>query len=69
MEKREKIIDQKYIIKKFHAVRHACKALEHLNKHYKSKDLADNYDRVHNVGLFDQTLLIFFLGNKTNICF
>ena len=45
-----KVIKRKDIIKKFHAVRHACKALEHLNKRYKSKYLANNYIRVHKVG-------------------
>ncbi|CAB4389896.1 unnamed protein product [Rhizophagus irregularis] len=31
----EKVIKRKDIIEKFHAVRHACKALEHLNKRHK----------------------------------
>ncbi|UZO23169.1 uncharacterized protein OCT59_015513 [Rhizophagus irregularis] len=47
LKKKEKIIKQKDINEKFHAVRHACKALEHLNKRYKSKRLANNYTRVH----------------------
>jgi len=45
----EKVIKRKDIIEKFHAIRHACKALEHLNKRYKSKYLANNYIRVHEV--------------------
>jgi hypothetical protein len=47
--KSEKVIKRKDIIEKFHAIRHACKALEHLNKRYKSKHLANNYIRVHEV--------------------
>ncbi|RGB23884.1 hypothetical protein C1646_805703 [Rhizophagus diaphanus] len=43
----EKVIKRKDIIEKFHAVRHACKALEHLNKRHKGKRLANNYIRVH----------------------
>ncbi|PKY30080.1 hypothetical protein RhiirB3_485423 [Rhizophagus irregularis] len=43
----EKKIMRKDIIENFRAVRHACKALEHLNKRYKNKNLADNYNRVH----------------------
>ncbi|GES94214.1 hypothetical protein GLOIN_2v1475229 [Rhizophagus clarus] len=50
--KREKVIKRKDIIEKFHAIRHACKALEHLNKRYKSKYLANNYIRVHEFILF-----------------
>jgi hypothetical protein len=45
----EKTIKRKDIIEKFRAVRHACKALEHLNKRYKSKRLANNYIRLHKV--------------------
>jgi hypothetical protein len=48
----EKVIMRKDITEKFHAIRHACKALEHLNKRYKSKYLADNYNRVHKVSCF-----------------
>ncbi|CAB4492844.1 unnamed protein product [Rhizophagus irregularis] len=44
----EKVIQQKDIIEKFYAVRHACKALEHLNKRYINKELVDNYVRVRN---------------------
>ncbi|CAB5205685.1 unnamed protein product [Rhizophagus irregularis] len=47
MERKVKVINRKDIIEKYHIVRHACKALEHLNKRYKSKHLADNYVRVH----------------------
>ncbi|GBC18552.2 hypothetical protein GLOIN_2v1769895 [Rhizophagus irregularis DAOM 181602=DAOM 197198] len=47
MERKVKVINRKDIIEKYHIVRHACKALEHLNKRYKSKRLADNYVRVH----------------------
>ncbi|GBC09477.1 hypothetical protein RclHR1_00890013 [Rhizophagus clarus] len=47
IKRREKLIKRKDITEKFHAIRHACKALEHLNKRYKSKFLADNYNRVH----------------------
>ncbi|GBB90270.1 hypothetical protein RclHR1_17170001 [Rhizophagus clarus] len=43
----EEIIERKDIIEKFHAVIHACKALEHLNRRYKNKRLANNYIRVH----------------------
>ncbi|PKC70466.1 hypothetical protein RhiirA1_501318 [Rhizophagus irregularis] len=39
---REKVIQRKDI-KKSHAVRHACKALEHLKKLHKSKNITDNY--------------------------
>jgi hypothetical protein len=52
VKRKEKIIERKIIIEKFHAVRHACRALEHLNKRYKSKHLVDNYIRVHRVSLF-----------------
>ncbi|CAB5389570.1 unnamed protein product [Rhizophagus irregularis] len=47
IERKVKVINRKDIIEKYHIVRHACKALEHLNKRYKSKHLADNYVRVH----------------------
>ncbi|PKY63603.1 hypothetical protein RhiirA4_493198, partial [Rhizophagus irregularis] len=50
MRKWEKTIKRKFIIKKSHAVRHACKALEHLNKRYKNKNLANNYIVTHEVG-------------------
>ncbi|PKY56044.1 hypothetical protein RhiirA4_448599 [Rhizophagus irregularis] len=40
---REKVIQRKDIIKKSQAVRHACKALEHLKKLHKSKNITDNY--------------------------
>ncbi|PKK73779.1 hypothetical protein RhiirC2_709382 [Rhizophagus irregularis] len=39
----EKVIKRKDIIEKFHAVRHACKALEHLNKRHKD-GIKDNED-------------------------
>ncbi|RGB23906.1 hypothetical protein C1646_805619 [Rhizophagus diaphanus] len=52
MIKHQKVIKRKDIIEKFHAIRHACKALEHLNKRYKSKYLANNYIRVHEFILF-----------------
>ena len=52
MERRVIVIKREDIIEKFHAVRHACKALEHLNKRYKSKHLSNNYTRVHKVSLF-----------------
>ncbi|PKY41679.1 hypothetical protein RhiirA4_441462 [Rhizophagus irregularis] len=47
MERKVKVINRKDIIEKYHIVRHVCKVLEHLNKRYKSKRLADNYVRVH----------------------
>src|SRR6185437_9250305 len=50
MQKREKIIKRKDIIEKFHAVKHACKALEHLNKRYKSKYVTNNYTKAYEVG-------------------
>ncbi|CAB4495387.1 unnamed protein product [Rhizophagus irregularis] len=40
---REKVIRGKDAIKKSHVARHACKALEHTRKRYKSKSDADNY--------------------------
>ncbi|PKY26532.1 hypothetical protein RhiirB3_513703 [Rhizophagus irregularis] len=40
---RKKVIKGKDVIKKSHAARHACKALEHIRKRYKSKSDADNY--------------------------
>ncbi|RGB24235.1 hypothetical protein C1646_773379 [Rhizophagus diaphanus] len=43
----EKVIKLKDIVEKFYAVRHACKALEHLNKRYKSKYFVDNYSKIH----------------------
>jgi hypothetical protein len=49
MERREELITQKDIVENFHAVRHACRALEHLNKRYKNKNLVDRYKRVHEV--------------------
>jgi hypothetical protein len=49
---REKVIKREDIIEKFRAVRHACKALEHLNKRYRSKYLVNNYIRVHEVSQF-----------------
>jgi hypothetical protein len=56
MKRREKVIKLKDISEKFHAVRHACKALEHLNKRYKSKRLANNYTRVHKVSRLSFTV-------------
>ena len=50
IEKWEKKVKRKFITKKSHAVRHACKALEHLNKRYKNKNLANNYIVTHEVG-------------------
>ncbi|GBB86552.1 hypothetical protein RclHR1_12990001 [Rhizophagus clarus] len=47
MKRCVKEIMRKDITEKFQAIRHACNALEHLNKRYKSKCLADNYNRVH----------------------
>ncbi|CAB4389940.1 unnamed protein product [Rhizophagus irregularis] len=47
VKRKEKVIKRQDIIEKFHAVRHACKTLEHLNKRYKCKYLADNYDKIH----------------------
>ncbi|PKC57500.1 hypothetical protein RhiirA1_541575 [Rhizophagus irregularis] len=47
VKRKEKVIKLKYIIEKFHAVTHACRALEHLNKRYKNKRLANNYTRAH----------------------
>ncbi|PKY52149.1 hypothetical protein RhiirA4_469605 [Rhizophagus irregularis] len=41
----DKVIKQEDISEKFRAVRHACKALEHLNKRCKNKSLIDNYIR------------------------
>ncbi|GES94212.1 hypothetical protein GLOIN_2v1769896 [Rhizophagus clarus] len=43
----EKVIKRNNIIGKLHVVRHACKALEHLNRRYKSKRLANSYVRIH----------------------
>ncbi|UZO23321.1 uncharacterized protein OCT59_015664 [Rhizophagus irregularis] len=40
---REKVIQGKDVIKKSHVARHACKALEHIRKRYKSKGDADIY--------------------------
>jgi hypothetical protein len=45
---REKIIKREDI-EKFRAVKHACKALEHLNKRYKYKYFVDNYSKIHEV--------------------
>ncbi|PKY61408.1 hypothetical protein RhiirA4_431794 [Rhizophagus irregularis] len=50
IRKWEKKIKRKFIIKKSHTVRHACKALEHLNKRYKHRNLANNYIVTHEVG-------------------
>ncbi|PKY38934.1 hypothetical protein RhiirA4_439703 [Rhizophagus irregularis] len=50
MQKWKKTIKRKFITKKSYAVRHACKALEHLNKLYKNKNLASNYIVTHEVG-------------------
>ncbi|RIA84913.1 hypothetical protein C1645_858515 [Glomus cerebriforme] len=61
VEKRRKIIKRKDIIEKFHAIRHACKALEHINKRYKSKYLVDNYIKVH-----QKIKLLIFLSNYCN---
>ncbi|RIA86306.1 hypothetical protein C1645_340202 [Glomus cerebriforme] len=47
VERWDKVIERKNITEKFHAVRHAVKALEHLNKRYKNKYLVDSYNRVH----------------------
>ncbi|RGB41646.1 hypothetical protein C1646_751942 [Rhizophagus diaphanus] len=47
MRKWEKKIKRKFITKKSHTVRHACKALEHLNKRYKHRNLANNYIVTH----------------------
>ncbi|GBC49398.2 hypothetical protein GLOIN_2v1787114 [Rhizophagus irregularis DAOM 181602=DAOM 197198] len=45
---REKVIQGKDVIKKSHVARHACKALEHTRKRYKSKSDADNYKVISN---------------------
>ncbi|RGB40167.1 hypothetical protein C1646_753647 [Rhizophagus diaphanus] len=42
VKRQEKVIQGKDI-EKFHTVRHACKAFEHIRKRYKSKSDADNY--------------------------
>ncbi|PKK72928.1 hypothetical protein RhiirC2_776630 [Rhizophagus irregularis] len=47
MKRKEKVIKKKDIIEKFHAIRHACRALEHLNKRFISNRLANNYTRIH----------------------
>ncbi|GBB90311.1 hypothetical protein RclHR1_17200003 [Rhizophagus clarus] len=44
----ENIIERKHIIGKFRAVKHACKALEHLNKRCKKQGLVDSYTRSRN---------------------
>ncbi|PKY19278.1 hypothetical protein RhiirB3_432306 [Rhizophagus irregularis] len=43
MKRCDKVIKRENISEKFRAIRHACKALEHLNKRYKNKSLIDNY--------------------------
>ncbi|PKY50669.1 hypothetical protein RhiirA4_531052 [Rhizophagus irregularis] len=47
VKRKEKVIKRREIIEKYHAIRHACKALEHLNKRYKSDRLANNYIRIN----------------------
>ncbi|GES84543.1 hypothetical protein GLOIN_2v1769896 [Rhizophagus clarus] len=47
IKRKEKVINRKDVIENFHVVKHACRALEHLNKRHKRKRLADNYIRVH----------------------
>ncbi|CAB5389562.1 unnamed protein product [Rhizophagus irregularis] len=47
VKRKEKVIEKKDIIEKFHAIRHACRALEHLNKRFISNRLANNYIRIH----------------------
>ncbi|RGB26315.1 hypothetical protein C1646_770594 [Rhizophagus diaphanus] len=47
VKRKEKAIEKKDIIEKFYAIRHACRALEHLNKRYISNRLANNYIRIH----------------------
>ncbi|PKY53511.1 hypothetical protein RhiirA4_471776 [Rhizophagus irregularis] len=47
LKRKEKVIEKKDIIEKFRAIRHACRALEHLNKRYISNRLANNYIRIH----------------------
>ena len=49
VERKEKVIQRKDILDKVSTVRHACKALEHLNKRYKSNWLANNYIRINEV--------------------
>jgi hypothetical protein len=65
--RKEQIVKRRDIIEKFHAVRHACKALGHLNKRYKSNRLANNYIKIRKVSRFK---LNFFFRNKIiNISF
>ncbi|PKK71654.1 hypothetical protein RhiirC2_827542 [Rhizophagus irregularis] len=59
VKRKEKVIKLKYIIEKFHMVTHACKALVHLNKRFKSSNhLANNYIRIHEVE--NKVINIFF---------
>jgi hypothetical protein len=44
---RRYVIKRKDVIEKFHTVRYACEALEHLSKRY--KNIADNYIKAHKV--------------------
>ena len=55
MKRWEKTIKRKFINEKFLAVRHACKALEHLNKRYKNTCLGDNYIKAHEVGILKES--------------
>src|ERR1043165_568861 len=49
--RKEKVIQWKDIAEKVNAVRHACKALEHLNKRAKYKKLV-NYIKIHRVSVY-----------------
>jgi hypothetical protein len=49
MEMKEKVITRRDVFEKASAVRNACKALDHLNKRYMFKYLANNYTKVHRV--------------------
>ncbi|GBC51967.2 hypothetical protein GLOIN_2v1766387 [Rhizophagus irregularis DAOM 181602=DAOM 197198] len=49
MKRCDKVIKRENISEKFRAIRHACKALEHLNKRYKNKSLIDNYIKSYKV--------------------
>src|SRR5436305_9167335 len=67
MERKGKVIQWKDI-KNINAVRHACKASEHLNKRAKYKKLENYHVKIHRVGVIsDECIYIFFLYKKKNL--
>jgi hypothetical protein len=58
MVRREKVISRKDIVDKINAIRHACKALDHLNK--RKKFLLSNYSKMQKVSKIQINYVLVF---------